>query len=187
MSDGPHKSLPLQRRWQDLAERAANRAFSDAEVSEAMVVAIRKEFGGLPIEKLRDAIRAGDQTALFSDTVEADLDALRGVCPGHAGWNALIDCSIDEIRRGGSSVEAMDAGCQAAIDLKLMAASRQIEEHYQRKQGSRSAFSMRERLSASRNAVDTASIATELCSATSRSPSNARIRKQGGLDDGVSL
>lgn len=187
MSDGPHKSLPLQRRWQDLAERAANRAFSDAEVSEAMLVAIRKEFGGLPIERLQDAMRGGDQVALFSDAIEADLDALRVVCPGNAGWNALIDCSIEEIRRGGSGAEAMNAGCQAAIDLKLMAASRQIEEHYLRKQGSRSAFSMRERLSASRSAVDSAGIAAQIFSTASRSPSNSRIRKQDGLDDGVSL
>lgn len=187
MSDGPHKSLPMQRRWQDLAERAANRAFSDAEVAEAMLVAIRKEFGGLPIEKLRDAMRGGDQAALFSDAVETDLDALRVACPGHAGWNALIDCSIDEVRRGGSGADAMSAGCQAAIDLKLMSASRQLEEHYLRKQGNRSAFWMRERLSASRKEVDTASVATEICSTASRSPSNARIRKQGGLDDGVSL
>lgn len=61
MSDGPRKSFPLQRRWQDLAERAADRAFADAEVSETMLVAIRTEFGGLPIDKLRDAMRGDEQ------------------------------------------------------------------------------------------------------------------------------
>ena len=187
MSDGPHKSLPLPRRWQDLAERAANYAFSDAEVSEAMLVAIRKEFGGLPMEKLRDAINASDQAGLFSDTVEGDLDALRVACPGSASWNALIDCSIDEIRRGGGGAEALSAACEASVDLKLRAASRQIEEHYLRKQGNSSAFSMRHRLSDSRQAVDTVSIASEICGTASRSSSNTRIRKQDGLDDGVSL
>ena len=54
MSDGPHKSLPLQRRWQDLAERAANLAFADAEVSEAMLVAFRTEFGGLPCGEVKN-------------------------------------------------------------------------------------------------------------------------------------
>jgi hypothetical protein len=187
MSDGPHKSLPLPRRWQDLAERAANRAFSDAEVSEAMLVAIRKEFGGLPIEKLQNAMRAGDQPGLFSDTVEGDLGALRIARPGDASWNALIDCCIDEIRRGGSGAESMSAACEAAIDLKLRAASRQIEEHYLRKQGNRSAFSMRDRLLVARKAVDAAGIASEICSTASRSPSNARIRKQDGIDDGVAM
>jgi hypothetical protein len=187
MSDGPHKSLPLPRRWRDLAERAANHAFSSTEVSEAMLVAVRKEFGGLPIEKLRHAMRAGDQAGLFSDAVESDLDALRVACPGNASWNALIDCSIDEIRRGGIGAEALSAACEAAVDLKLRAVSRQIEEHYLRKESSRSAFSMRQRLSDSRTAVDTASIASEICGTANRSPSNARIRKQDGLDDGVSL
>lgn len=187
MSDGPHKSLPLPCRWQDLAERAANRAFSDAEVSEAMLVAIRKEFGGLPIEKLRDAMRAGAEVGLFHDAVEDDLEALRIARPGDASWNALIDCSIDEIRHGGSGAEAMSAACEAAVDLKLRAASRQIEEHYLRKQGDRSAISMRQRLSGSRKEVDTATIAREICNTASRSPSKVRIRKQDGLDDGVSL
>jgi hypothetical protein len=187
MSDGPHKSLPLQRRWQDLAERAANPAFSDVEVAEAMLVAIRKEYGGLPIEKLRTTMHAGDQDGMFSETVEENLDALRVLCPGHAGWNALIDCCIDEIRRGGNGAEAMRAGCQAAIDLKLMSASRQIEEHYLRQRDNRSAFSLHQRLSVSRHAVDTASISSEICDAASRSPSNARIRKLDGLDEGVSI
>lgn len=187
MSDGPHKSLPLPRRWQDLAERGANPAFSLTEVSEAMLVATRKEFGGLPIEKLRNAMHAGDQIGLFNDAAESELESLRVACPGNASWNALIDCCIDEIRRGGIGTEALQAACEAAVDLKLRAVSRQIEEHYLRKENSRSAFSMRQRLSGSRNTVDAASIASEICSSVDRSPSNARIVKQGGLDDGVSL
>lgn len=187
MSDGPHKSLPLPRRWQDLAERAANLAFSTTEVSEAMLVAIRKEFGGLPIEKLRNAIQAGDQVGLFNDAAESELDSLRVACPGNASWNALIDCCIDEIRGGGNGTEAFHAACEAAVDFKLRAVARQIEEHYLRKESSRSAFSMRQRLSSSRNVVEAANIASEICSSADRSPSNARIVKQGGLDDGVSL
>lgn len=187
MSDGPHKSLPLPRRWQDLAERGANPAFSLTEVSEAMLVATHKEFGGLPIEKLRNAMQGGDQIGLFNDAAESELDSLRVVCPGNATWNALIDCCIDEIRHGGTGTEAFHAACEAAVDLKLRAVSRQIEEHYLRKESSRSAFSMRQRLSGSRNALDAASITAEICNSADRSSKNARIIKRGGLDDGVSL
>jgi hypothetical protein len=177
----------LPRRWQDLAERGANPAFSLAEVSEAMLVATCKEFGGLPIEKLRTAMHAGDQIGLFNDAAESEIESPRVACPGNASWNALIDCCIDEIRRGGIGSEAFHAACEAAIDLKLRAVSRQIEEHYLRKESGRSAFSMRQRLSGSRKAVDAASVAAEICGSVDRSSSRARIVKQGGLDDGVSL
>ena len=43
MSDGPHRSLPMKKGWQHVAERADNRAFGADEISTAMIPALERD------------------------------------------------------------------------------------------------------------------------------------------------
>ena len=115
MSDGPHRSLPMLRRWRDVAERAAKSVFSADDVCEAVTHALRRDAHGLPVEAVREVLGAGSQGYLFAEHRLAEIEALRSGCRGSALGNAFIDCAIEAAGDGLLG----DAACRAALTNAL--------------------------------------------------------------------
>src|SRR3989442_9513982 len=78
MSDGPHRSLPMKRRWQYVAERADKRAYTTGEISEVIAPALEQDCRDeMSPEFLGSLRRVVEEPSLFRDDVAARLEALR--------------------------------------------------------------------------------------------------------------
>jgi hypothetical protein len=186
MSDGPHKSLPMRRPWRDLSERAAKAAFSPDQVGEALPRALKREFTDAPIKAVRDILGGGPQSSLFPSERLQQLEALRSSTYGSAAANSLIDCAIDVVREGRTGEAATTAAIANALDEQTRSAFRSVEEHYQRKAGSRDATFVRNRLNAAREGCDYGSLAAELASDSSPRAGRA-LPKKSDVDEGPAL
>jgi hypothetical protein len=168
MSDGPHRSLPMRRHWQDFAERAAKAAFSPDQVCEALPNALKREILDAPIKQLRD-IMGGD--SLFPEMRIEQLEALRQSYCGSASATRAIDCAIEAVANGLIGEAGTQAVLQNALEDTSRTALRGIEEHYQREAGSRSAGYVRTRLDTARQQINCGAIARELLSSEKPPPS----------------
>ena len=187
MSDGPHRSLPMPRRWRDVAERAAKAVFSTSEVCEAVTHALRTDAKGLPVEAVREVLGVGRQGYLFAEDRLGEIEALREGCRGSALGNAFIDCAIEAAGNGLYG----DAACRTALTNALEQHTRDhfrgVEEHYLRETSARSAGFVRDRLDATRNGFAFGSLAGDLVSPGRRQKPASRLSRHTGIDEGPPL
>ena len=54
MSDGPHRSPPMQPHWEDVARCAADPACK--QVDALLVIAVRQDFKGSPLPQVRNIL-----------------------------------------------------------------------------------------------------------------------------------
>jgi hypothetical protein len=183
MSDGPHRSLPLRRHWQDFAERCAKAAFSSTEVCEALPHALKKDILETPIKEVRE-IMGGD--TLFPVRIE-QLEALRQSHRGAAATH-LIDCAIEAAADGLQGQSGTEAAVQNALEGITRDALRGTEEHYEREASSQSAGFVRTRMDAARQQHDCGALARELLS-TEKPPSRRSVSlpRRSGVDEGPPL
>jgi hypothetical protein len=185
MSDGPHRSLPMRRHWKDLAQRAAQSAFSPDQVCEALPYALKRDILEAPIKGVRD-IMSGD--SLFPEMRVEQLEELRESCRGSAPANLLIDCAVEAIRNGLIRDAGTEAALQNALQDTTRSALRGIEEHYGREASSRGSEYVRDRLDAARQQLDCNALARELLS--SEQPPAQRsvsLPRRTGIDEGPTL
>jgi hypothetical protein len=185
MSDGPHRSLPMRFHWKDLAQRAAQSAFSPDEVRKALPYALTRDILEGPLAAVRD-IMNGD--FLFPQMRIEQLEALRQSHRGSAPANLLVDCAVEAADNGLRGDAGTEAALKSAFEDTARNACRGIEEHYQREASSRSAGYVRERLDTARQQLDCGSLARELLS--SEKPPVRRsvtLPRQTGIDDGPTL
>ena len=187
MSDGPHRSLPMLRRWRDVAERAAKSVFSADAVCEAVTHALRRDAHGLPVEAVREVLGAGSQGYLFAEHRLAEIEALRSGCRGSALGNAFIDCAIEAAGDGLLG----DAACRAALTNALEQHTRDhfrgVEEHYLREASARSARFVRDRLDATRSGFAFSELARDLALPGAGRKPASRLPRHTGLDEGPPL
>jgi hypothetical protein len=83
MSDGPHKSLPMQPGWRKLAERASKSAFDPVQTAEAIPEALgddwRHEGCDDLVRDLRAVLNDNRQGSLFDQQREEKIEALKQV------------------------------------------------------------------------------------------------------------
>jgi hypothetical protein len=80
MSDGPHRSLNMRKGWKRVAESADNKAFSAAEVREAIVPALEEDCRGeIRSEFIQGLRRIGvkEEGSLFKSDTAPSLESLR--------------------------------------------------------------------------------------------------------------
>lgn len=131
MSDGPHKSLPLNPRWKRLAERAWKAAYDEAEVDEALPHALVHDFNEAPLSEIAALFSTQRQGTLFGDNTVEQLEAARRLFPG-ALSGLVIDCATEAHLNGLHGLEAARAAVQAALRSHAEHHVRQIEEHFHR-------------------------------------------------------
>lgn len=185
MSDGPHRSLPMRSHWKDVAQRAAQAAFSPEQVCEALPYALKRDILEAPIKAVRD-IMNGD--SLFPQLRIEQLEGLRDSCRGSAQGNALVDCAVEAVRDGLTGDAATEMALRNTLEDGTRCAVRSIEEHYEREASSCSAGFLRERLDAARQKLDCAAVARELLS-PERPPAKRSITlpRRTGVDEGPTL
>jgi hypothetical protein len=185
MSDGPHRSLPLRRHWQDFAQSAAQAAFGAEEVCARLPQAVTRDVLDAPIREVQAIM---SEASLFPEIRVDQLEALRGSCRGSEPAYRLIDCAIDAVRSG----LAGDAGAQAAlahaIDDTVRSAFLSIEEHWHRNASAGSARFTRTRIDEARRQFDGGALARELL-APGKLPGRRSLTppRHTGIDEGPRL
>ena len=149
MSDGPHRSLPMGRRWKKLAECLDNASFSTDDVRErrdsAILGEFRREVSETLTSGLREILCSSDQGSLFSPSGD-EIENLRSHANGSPVGNLLLDCAIEAVNSGQSGEAALSAACGEAANEILDRHARGMAEHYQCEAGAKRASHFQSRL-----------------------------------------
>ncbi len=176
----------MRRRWQRVAERAANAAYNAEDVGAALVPALEQDCR----EELRPGFMAklrqmGEKPVLFKEVVAGEIAVLRSEAA--AGLErAVLDnlaCLSETEMAGFALLKGAVAG---ALQTALNQRSRQVEEHYAREDSRPRAANVRGRLEEAGNCADLAAIAERVLG-ISPDKVPAKLRRKTGLDDGVQL
>lgn len=189
MSDGPHRSLNMNRRWRRLAECADNRAFSDDEVARALVPALdqccREEVPQGVWRRLA-GIFGEQQDTLFPQQRVDQICALRAQVAGLPLAGSLVDLSIQAASNGRVNEDVLVSVTTRALIQRAARGNKQVEEHYYRKSSERRTENIRVRLESALQRAALDSLARQHIT-NGAAPEARRSTKQKGLDDGVQL
>jgi len=187
MSDGPHRSLPMGRRWKKLAECLDNGLFSVDDVRDRRDSAILGEFAReVPdalMGSLRDILCSSDQGSLFAPSGD-EIENLRMQANGSPVGNLLLDCTIDAVNSGQTGEAALAAACGETANEILDRHARGMAEHYQRKTGAKRASDFQSRLGSIQDGRSMDSLVNRLVQGGRAMVIRAPVRHTG-LDDGV--
>lgn len=187
MSDGPHRSLPLGRRWKKLAECLDNASFSTDEVRERRDSAILGEFSrevpDMLMSRVREILCGSDQGSLFAPSGD-EIENLRTQANGSPVGNLLLDCTIDAVNSGQAGQAAFAAACSEAANEILDRHARGMAEHYQRETGKKRALHFRSRLGGIQDSGSMANLVNRIVEGGRAMVIRAPTRHIG-LDDGV--
>src|SRR4051794_14575024 len=112
MSDGPHRSLPMRPAWRRVAERGDKRAYTTAEISQALGSAVEQDCrNDMSPEFLRRVRCLIDEPSLFDDVAErlAALGANAGSGLGRAVLDNAALLSTSNLGGGALVHEALKA------------------------------------------------------------------------------
>ena len=188
MSDGPHRSLPMKRGWQHVAERADNCAFGADEISTAMIPALERDCRDEMSSEFIDGIRSvfeEQETLLIKDDVGARVEALRreaGCGIGQKFFENVVQISAGDAPGILDLVHAMTA----ALEDRAARCSRQAEEHYLRKSTASRANNVRTRFEQGVAGAALEALARQILKLDTNGPARPAL-KRDGLDDGVNL
>ena len=186
MSDGPHRSLPLDRRWKRFTEYSGNPAFRVDEVRDALKIALEADARRtlhLSLLKSLAALLANRQISLDGNAeVVARLEQLRAQAGSDLARD-LIDYAILEARNGRQPTLS-HATRRVLLDLGARRL-RQIEEHCLRHSSPQAELVPTRAAEALRTSGVT-DLVHRLLEAD-RAPAPTSLPPKTGLDDGIPL
>ena len=189
MSDGPHRSLPMGRRWKKLAECLDNPSFSAEDLRERRDAAILGEFAREVSDPMMAALRNilcnSEQGTLFAPT-GGEIENLRSLSNGSPVGGLLLDCAIDAVNSGHVGEAALSAACSDTASELFERHSRGMAEHFQREAGAKRAADFQSRLDSLHDGISM----TDLTSRIVQGGRALVIRpptRHSGLEDGVAL
>lgn len=189
MSDGPHRSLPMGRRWKKLAECIDNASFTAEEVCERRDAAILGEFSREVSDTLmfglRNILCRSDQGSLFAPSGD-EIEKLRMQASGSPVGNLLLDCTIDAVNSGVVGEAALSSACQETANEILDRHARGMAEHYQRETGAKRAAHFKTRIGTILHQHSIGDLTSRLVRGGQAMVIRAPTRHTG-LDDGVRL
>lgn len=189
MSDGPYRSLPMSPKWKQAAKRAYLLSFSTPEISEALQQALerdcRAELSAGLVRRVTALITGPDTPVLFRDLPTADLNALHRECSSTME-HGLVSNAIDALQDGLRGQDALQRAAEASVSDRMLAGSRQIEEHIHREASDHRARATRSRLEEAYGGVQMFGVARMLLRAPD-APMRTTNVTYSGLDDGVPL
>ena len=187
MSDGPHRSLPMGRRWKKLAECVDNALFSEEEVRERRDSAILGEFSREVsirlMSKLRDILCSSDQGTLFAPSGD-EIESLRILTDGSPVGNLLLDCTIDAVNSGQTGQAALAAAFGDTASEIFDRHARGMAEHYQRETGAKRASHFQSRIESIQDSRSMDGLVNRILQGGSAMVIRAPTRHTG-LEDGV--
>lgn len=186
MSDGPHRSLPMRRRWQLVAERADKRSYTVPEIRDVLVPALERDCRDeMSPEFVAGLRRVAEEPSLFRDDAAARLEALRPLA-GYGIGRAVLDNVAPLAAADIEGWSLLRESLKAAVQDRAHCGTRQIEEHVLRKTTAPRANNVRARLADGVASADFDALVARVLSAKP-TPVPRAPKKQTDLDDGVSL
>ena len=188
MSDGPHRSLPMRRHWKRVAERAANPNYVAAEVRDALVPALARDWSDeVPPNLVQGIDRVlGASPNLFSDETVRQLESLRPLAAGSSFGQLFLDCALQRANDGDGGADAPAAAAARALAVRAERCAFQVEEHYFRSAQASRAEDVRLRIDAGIVDAPLTQLAHQLLNPRSN-PVVGVNTKRKDLDDGVPL
>jgi hypothetical protein len=187
MSDGPHRSLPMRRGWQRVAESAANEAFGPDEIRDAIEPALEQDCRGEMTREFIDRFQnvcADHASSLFKDDLAASLEALRKDAGPGLG-RTVLDYAIKAESNGGYVGELPEKALKDAIVNRGARGIWQVEEHYIRKTTIPRANRVRERIEQAIGNADIDGVVRRVLDPKAKPVTHAPKRQ--GVDEGVKL
>ncbi len=189
MSDGPYRSLPMSPKWKQAAKRAYLSSFSTPEISESLQQAVerdcRAELSAGLVRRVMALIIGPDTPALFRDLPIADVKALHRECSSTME-HGFVSNAIDALQDGLRGQAALQWAAEASVSDRMLAGSRQIEEHIHREASDYQARTTRSRLEEACGSVKISGVARMLLRAPD-APMRTTTVIYSALDDGVPL
>jgi hypothetical protein len=187
MSDGPHRSLPMGRRWKKLAECLDNASFSAEEVCErrnaAIIGEFSREISDTLMTSLRNMLCSTDQGSLFAPSAD-EIEKLRTQTNGSPVGALLLDCAIDAVNSGIVGEAALTSAYQETANEILDRHARGMAEHYQRETGAKRASHFQGRVGTMLHGQTMTDLTSRLVKGGRAMVIRAPTRHTG-LDDGV--
>jgi hypothetical protein len=186
MTDGPQKSLPMNRNWKRVAERLANENSSVEEVVEAVSQALMTSERIRIIDRLRSLIAPGAQGSLFLGDTRAMLSGVRtlGYDAASSFARNIMDFCEANLAASRDSFAVFQGAVAYALKSEAESHFRGITEHWFRK-APQAGGSMRRRCLAAGTAMDFAGISELFLSGRGGRP--IQVLRKNSLDDGVPL
>ena len=186
MSDGPHRSLPMERLWKGFGKRAETKLLPIDEVSRhgerALLATLRKD---LPRRLLREVEQclANRQTLLNGNVASlALLERLKRTHQEGRLSGPFIDYAILATLDGQHGERAACEALQRVVDYEADNRRRQIAEHYLRSSWSGTPAALR-RVDAALAALDSKKLAAKLVGRGD--DVTLKAGPKASLDDGV--
>lgn len=188
MSDGPHRSLNMNRPWKRVAEYADNVAYSLHEVAEAFLPALEHSCREEVSEEVWGELKrifGNTQHRLFGDQNVQEIEALRSEMAGPLGCS-LVDLAVRAASKGSHGLEALVEITKQALLQRAARGNKQVEEHWYRKSNGKRTDNVRNRLESALNQAALETLARQRLDmiVTPKAPRPSRKRD---LDDGVQL
>lgn len=190
MSDGPFRSLPLGKYWQEAARCAGLSAFSDDDVQSKLKIALLKEAKRDHVEEvvadIRIALGAGQQLELLEDTTLSKLDGVRTKHAGSTLGSLLLDCVKGQVSNGLTGEAALEAGTTQMLAERTSSGFRSMCEIYQRRGTVDDGLQMRSRTMRLSSTLNFSGTTQKILTEGSKMKIASQARRSG-LDEGPPL
>jgi hypothetical protein len=188
MSDGPHRSLPLGRRWKKVAECLDIASMPIDDIRLRLDAALLSDFRSVPealLAAMRRVLCDSDQGHLFAAS-NTEIENLRKLTSGSSLGGLMVDCAIGAVLSGETGEAALESALGAASQEWMDRHCRGMDEHYQRRAGATRASEFHSRVDAMQKSYSLPQIARRLIDGGKAMAIKAPP-KRTGLDEGVSL
>ncbi len=190
MTDGPHRSLPMNSACRRLAERAWNGSYSVGEIADCIPSALLKAADREAIRRVAEILNPNAQNRLFPPTpIETgiEIDQVRRQHPGSAFVEQLISEAVYQVHHQPQGAPTIESCLPRVIEATYRSICGGIEEHGLQRRGDTAARVYRDRLSQGWKSFDVNKVTRALLDPQVGTRVSRRPASKLGLDDGVSL
>lgn len=191
MSDGPHRTLPMNRRWKKVLELAGNKACSMEEIHQELGYALKEEMSGVVLETVCGILNGKNRGLPFPEDQTPELiqqfDFLREKCRGAVSIEIFLENAIMVATKARGTEKMFEEAVKNSQEEILDAHVRSMEEHCFRKPDGKDPFFIRDRLYEIKETADISSLASETVSEVRSETAGKRPPDKTGLDEGPKL
>lgn len=184
MSDGPHYSLELRKRWKKSAEVFDNPASTITErsnaISDALAADCKLEHLENAIEQAQDNL-SSPQGSLLAET---DMQEVRESFAGYELAERFADFTDLAISEGYTPNDSIEMGLCNALNERATKNARAMEEHYLKESNSARSNTLYNNAQEAISHTSFPTLAKEIINLPNRRYQNKHI-KQTGIDVGV--
>ena len=191
MSDGPHRTLPLNQHWKKVLELVENPACSMEEIHEKLNYALKEELSKTVLKSVCGILDGMNQGLPFPEGRTPEImqwfKFLREKHRGTVSNDVLLDNATMTAMDGHGKERMFEEAVKNSQEEVLDAHVRSMEEHCFRKPDGKDPFFIRDRLYEMRVAADISSLASETVSEVRSGIKGEKPRNKTGLDEGPKL